>query len=79
MLPFAGTLRHLADRYLADSDPSSQHTARTNAAEAHAVLRRRLREQHDVDAYVRAQLKVHRGTDERGTSQGAPKSHAPGE
>jgi hypothetical protein len=79
MLTFAGTLQYLTNRYLADPDRSSQHTARTNAAEAHAVLRRRLREQRDVDAYVRAQLKVYRGSDELGTTQGAPRATASGE
>jgi hypothetical protein len=60
----ARTLRHLANRYLADPDRFSQQTARANAATAHARLRRRRREQDDVEAYVRAQLTAHRGADE---------------
>jgi hypothetical protein len=68
----ARTLRYLANRYLADPDLTSQHTARANAAEAHARLRQRRREQDDVDAYVRAQLRVQRGYDEIGSQEAAP-------
>ena len=60
---FARTLRYLAGRYLAEPNRSNQHTSRANAAEAHAILRQRRREQVAVDAYLRAQLKAHRNAD----------------
>ena len=60
----ARTLRYLAGRYLAEPDRPNQHTSRANAAEAHAILRQRRREQDDVDAYLRAQLEAHREADE---------------
>ena len=56
----ARTLRYLAGRYLAEPNRSNQHTSRANAAEAHAILRQRRREQDDVDAYLRAQLEAYR-------------------
>jgi len=60
----ARTLRYLAGRYLAEPNRSSQHTSRANAAEAHAILRQRRREQDDVDAYLRAQLEAYREVEE---------------
>ena len=63
----ARALRHLAGRYLAEPSRSGQHTSRANAAEAHAILRQRRREQDDVDAYLRAQLEAHREADESGS------------
>jgi hypothetical protein len=60
----ARTLRYLAGQYLAEPNRSSQHTSRTNAAEAHAILRQRRREQDDVDAYLRAQLAAYREVEE---------------
>ena len=60
----ARTLRYLARRYLGEPNPSNQHTSRANAAEAHAIMRQRRREQDDVDAYLRAQLEAHRDADE---------------
>ena len=61
----ARTLRYLAGRYLAEPNRSNQHTSRANAAEAHAILRQRRREQDAVDAYLRAQRQAHRDADER--------------
>ena len=60
----ARTLRYLASRHLGEPNPSNQHTSRANAAEAHAIMRQRRREQDDVDAYLRAQLEAHRDADE---------------
>ena len=60
----ARTLRYLASRYLGEPNRSNQHTSRANAAEAHAIMRQRRREQDDVDAYLRAQLEAHRDADE---------------
>jgi hypothetical protein len=60
----ARTLRNLASRYLGEPNPSNQHTSRANAAEAHAIMRQRRREQDDVEAYLRAQLEAHRDADE---------------
>ena len=59
----ARTLRFLASRYFGEPSRPNQHTSRANAAEAHAILRQRLREQAAVDAYLRAQLKAHRNAD----------------
>lgn len=66
----AHTLRFLADRYLADAHRSSMDTARANAAEASARLRRRRHERADVDAYLRARLEVRHGADEARAGQG---------
>ena len=60
----ARTLRYLANRYLADPHRFAQSTARANAAEAHANLQQRRREQEEVDAYVLAQLEAHYDADE---------------
>jgi hypothetical protein len=60
----ARTLRYLAGRYLAEPNRSTQHTSRANAAEAHAIMRQRRREQDDVEAYLRAQREAHRDADE---------------
>ena len=60
----ARTLRYLASRYLDEPNQSNQHTSRANAAEAHAIMRQRRREQDDVDAYLRTQLEAHRTADE---------------
>jgi hypothetical protein len=65
----ARTLRHLANRYLAEPNRSGQHTARANAAGASAILRQRRREQDDVDAYLRGQLEASTDPDEVATSQ----------
>jgi hypothetical protein len=72
----ARTLRYLATRYLADPHRSSLNTARTNAAEAHATLRERLREQAHVDAYLRARLSEYRGADETTSQRGGSVEHA---
>ena len=66
----ARTLRYLANRYLAAPHQSSLETARANAARAHATLQQRLREQADVDAYLRARLGPIHDADETRTSQG---------
>lgn len=55
----ARTLRYLAQRFLADPDSSersrpNQNTARTNAAEASARLRKRRTDKEDVEAYLQA-------------------------
>ena len=60
----ARTLRYLANRYLADPgraqrDQANQNTARTNAAEASATLRRRRRDHDDVEAYLQARRLSH--------------------
>jgi hypothetical protein len=60
----ARTLRYLASRYLDEPNRSNQHTSRANAAEAHAIMRQRRREQDDVDAYLRTQLEAHRTAEE---------------
>jgi len=60
----ARTLQYVASRYLAEPNRSNQRTARANAAEAHAILRQRRREQDDADAYLRAQLEAYRDADE---------------
>ena len=65
----ARSLRYLANRYLADLHRSHQNISRANAAEAHAILRERRREQDHVDAYLRARLGVYRGVDAIGSSQ----------
>jgi hypothetical protein len=60
------TLRYLATRYLANPDldrtdpfQSNQNTARTNAAEASATMRRRRHERDEVDAYLRSRSHGH--------------------
>ncbi|HZO63994.1 MAG TPA: hypothetical protein VFB74_03240 [Kribbellaceae bacterium] len=50
MKSIARTLRHLA----------SQDTARANAAEASAKLRKRRHEHEEVDAYLQARLRANR-------------------
>jgi hypothetical protein len=65
------TLRYLTNRYLAQPARANLNTARANAAEAHAVLQDRRREQDDVDAYLLARLGSHYDADETKTSQGA--------
>ncbi len=68
----ARTLRYLANRYLANPDRSYQNTARANAAEASARLRKRRDEQAEVDAYLHAWRTSYRGADETrtGSAQG---------
>jgi len=68
----ARTLRYLANQYLANPDRSYQNTARANAAEASARLRKRRDEQAEVDAYLRAWRTNYRGADEArtGSAQG---------
>jgi len=70
----ASTLRFLANRYLANPDRSYQNTARANAAEASARLRKRLDEQADVDAYLRAWRRSYVDADE--TSTGSAQGRA---
>jgi len=66
----ARTLRYLANRYLAQPHRSHLNTARTNAAEAHAILQARRREQDDVDAYLLARQGAYHGADQTRTGQG---------
>ena len=48
------TLRYLRHRYVAAPERASQAVARTNAAQASAVLRERRLEKGAVDDYLRA-------------------------
>ena len=52
----ARMLRYLTNRYLAEPRLSNQSTARANAAQATATLRKRRHERESVDAYVQAKL-----------------------
>lgn len=76
----ARTLRYLANRYLsdphnADRDGSSQKTARTNAAEASATLRKRRCDHEDVEAYLQAQ-RLSTTPDPEGEPEGHATEHA---
>ena len=71
----ARALRYLANRYLTDPHRPNQNTARANAADASARLRKRSQEQAEVDAYLREWRRNDRGADATGTSQGAGAEH----
>jgi len=73
----ARTLRYFANRYLADPRRPNQQTARTNAAEASATLRKRSRERAEVDAYLCAQRRADRGADKSRASQGGGLENTP--
>ena len=70
----ARTLRYLANTFLANPDRSYKSTARANAAEASARLRKRRDERAEIDAYLRAWRASYRGAD--GTRTGSAQGRA---